>query len=129
MNDAEGTIEVFFDGECPLCAREINMLRNMDKGNQIAFTDIASSSFSAASYGQNMDTLMGSMHVRLADGTWIEGVESFRRLYGTLGFTSIVRLTRLPGVKTLLDWGYARFANNRLRLTGRCEDATCKADR
>lgn len=38
-------IEVFFDGDCPLCIREINMLRWLDKKNKIKFTDIAGPDF------------------------------------------------------------------------------------
>ena len=34
-------IEVFFDGDCPLCVKEIGMLRWMDRKNRIRFTDIA----------------------------------------------------------------------------------------
>ena len=35
----------------------------------------------------------------------------------------LVWLTRLPIVRQLLDLGYAAFARNRLRLTGRCTSA------
>ena len=41
-------VEVFYDGECPLCLREIKMLRWMDRREQIRFTNIADSSLSTA---------------------------------------------------------------------------------
>ena len=34
-------IEVFHDGGCPLCNREIEMLRRLDTKGRIKFTDIA----------------------------------------------------------------------------------------
>jgi predicted DCC family thiol-disulfide oxidoreductase YuxK len=33
--------EVFFDGQCPICVREIRMLSKLDRREKIRFTDIA----------------------------------------------------------------------------------------
>ena len=33
-------IEVFFDGGCPLCLREVTMLRGWDKRDKIRFNDV-----------------------------------------------------------------------------------------
>lgn len=117
-------VQVFFDGECPLCMREINLLRRLDRRERIEFTDIAAADFDASGYGTDHATLMGSIHGRLPGGRWIHGVEVFRRLYAAVGLGWIVALTRVPGVSHLLDAAYGVFARNRLRLTGRC-DATC----
>ena len=119
-------IEVFYDGDCPLCIREINMLRNMDKHRRIKFTDISSSEFDITCVNLTMQMLMDRIHGRLPDGTLIEGVEVFRQLYSAVGFTWIVKLTRIPGISHLLDWGYRIFAKNRLKWTGRCADGSCK---
>lgn len=118
-------VEVFFDGECPLCMREIRMLQRLDRRQRIRFTDIAAPSFDLAATGLSWETLMDRIHGRLPDGSRIEGVEVFRRLYGAVGFGMIVRLTRLPGVSHLLDAAYRVFARNRLRLTGRCDAQGC----
>ena len=119
-------IEVFFDGECPLCIREINMLRWLDKKNKILFTDIAVEGFNPESTGVSWQTLMDKIHGRLPDGTLIEGVEVFRRLYSAVGFGWIMAATRWPGISHLLDWAYRVFAKNRLKWTGRCVDDSCK---
>ncbi|HYQ43870.1 MAG TPA: DUF393 domain-containing protein [Polyangiaceae bacterium] len=120
-------VEVFYDGACPLCRSEIEMLRRKDKKQRILFTDIAEPSFDATSVGVAWPTLMARIHGRLPDGTWIEGVEVFRRLYAAVGFSSLVALTRLPLVTQLLDLSYRAFAKNRLRFTGRCSDDACPA--
>ncbi len=117
------TIEMFYDGDCPLCMRETRLLRRMDRKNRIQFTNIADKGFDASAVGKTQPELMAQMHGRLADGTWITGVEVFRRLYAAVGFGPIVWLTRLPMIKQLLDLGYRIFAKNRLRLTGRCNEA------
>jgi len=118
-------VEVFFDGECPLCRKEIALLRRWDRRGRIRFVDIAAPDFHPADYGIDHEQLMAEMHGRLPDGTWIRGVEVFRRLYSAVGLSWLVAVTRWPGIAQTLDWGYRVFARNRLRWTGRC-DAACK---
>jgi predicted DCC family thiol-disulfide oxidoreductase YuxK len=116
-------VEVFYDGGCPLCRREIGLLRRMDRRGRIRFTDIVAPEFDATRLGTTHAELMAEIRGRLPDGTWIAGVEVFRRLYSAVGCGWLVAPTRLPGISHLLDWGYRVFARNRLRLTGRCTDA------
>jgi predicted DCC family thiol-disulfide oxidoreductase YuxK len=120
-------VEVFYDGDCPLCAREIRVLRRLDRRGRVRFTDIAAPGFDAAAHGKSHADFMRRMQARLADGTWVEGVETFRRLYAAVGFRWIAALSRAPGVAQALDLAYAAFAKNRLRLTGRCESDACAA--
>ena len=127
MNDPNWEVEVFYDGECPLCIREIRMLRWMDRKQRIRFTDIAREGFSPEAYGKGMDELMGEIHARLPDNTWITGVEVFRLLYSAVGFKTLANLTRLPILSSLLNFSYRAFAKTRLRLTGRCSTSgACK---
>lgn len=100
------------------------MLRRLDRAGRILFTDIASPGFhppSDVDYG----TLMDRIHARRGD-EWYEGVEVFRQLYGEVGLSPLVALSRAPGIAQLLDVAYRSFAKNRLRLTGRCEDGVCE---
>ena len=117
--------EVFYDGGCPLCVREIGMLRRWDRRQKIRFTDIDAADFRGQDFGKSYDELMAQMHGRLPDGTWIRGVEVFRRLYSAVGFGPLVFLSRFPGISQTLDLGYTLFARNRLRLTGRCTTDSC----
>lgn len=123
---ADFDIEMFHDGDCPLCMREVRLLQRLDRRSRIRFTDIAAPDFDAADVGVDWGTLMDRMHGRLPDGTLVEGVEVFRRLYAAVGFGPLVAITRLPGLTHLLDLGYRVFAKNRLRLTGRCSDGVCE---
>jgi len=118
-------LEVWFDGACPLCAREVAFLRRLDRGGRIRFTDIAAPGFDAPATGIAWQDLMDRIHARLADGTVVEGVEVFRRLYATVGWGWLVPPTRLPGVRQLLDLAYRVFARNRMRFTGRCAAGAC----
>ena len=118
-------IEVFFDGGCPLCVREIRLLKHWDRLAKIKFTDIHEASFAAADIGKSHEELMARMQGRLPDGTWVSGVEVFRRMYSAVGFGPLVWISRWPLISQLLDVGYIVFARNRLWLTGRCRTGSC----
>ncbi len=118
-------IEVWFDGACPLCTREVAFLRRLDQQGRIRFTDLAAPGFDVAATGIAWSDLNDRIHARLADGTTVEGVEVFRRLYTAVGYGWLVAPTRLPGIRQLLDVAYRAFARNRLRLTGRCTPERC----
>jgi predicted DCC family thiol-disulfide oxidoreductase YuxK len=122
-------VELFNDGACPLCLREVRMLARRDRRRRISFIDIAAERFDPTTTGLSWETLMARIHGRLPDGTLIEGVEVFRRLYAALGLGRIVALSRLPGVAQLLDVCYRLFARHRLRLTGRCANRACTIHR
>lgn len=114
------SVEVFYDGDCPLCKKEIHLLQWLDRKKRIRFTDIAKPSFDAESYGLTFQEFMDEIQGRLPSGEWITGVEVFRHLYAAVGLKPLVFITRLPGIRQALDWSYRKFAKQRLRLTGRC---------
>ena len=121
-------VEVFYDGECPICRREIRLLRRLDRHSRIRFSDISADDFSARDFDRTMSDFMDEIQGRLPGGEWITGVEVFRRLYAAVGLGPLVSLTRLPGISWGLDAGYRVFAKNRLKLTGRCSTETCGID-
>ena len=121
--------EVFYDGDCPLCVREIRFLRRMDrKKGHVLFTDIAAPGFDAMSHaGVSQDDLMAEIYGRTQSGELVSGMEVFRRLYAAVGLGFLFAPTGWPGLRVFFDAAYRLFAKNRLRLTGRCkEDGVCK---
>lgn len=123
-------ITLLFDGECPLCAREVAMLRRLDRARgRIAFADIAAPGFDAGRYGRSDAELMARIHGVLGDGRVVEGLEVFRRAYAAVGLGWALAWTDWPGLRRVADAGYRWFARNRLRLTGRsahaCESGRC----
>jgi predicted DCC family thiol-disulfide oxidoreductase YuxK len=122
-------IRVLYDGDCPLCSREIRFLKGRDRGRgRIDFEDIAVSSFDPGVYGLDARQVMARIHGVLPDGTVVEGVEVFRRAYAAVGLGWLVAPTRWPGLRRLADLAYRNFARNRLRWTGRgstCEGGRC----
>lgn len=126
-------IRVLYDGECPLCSREIRFLGRRDRGRKrIQFEDISRPEFDPATYGLDDGQVMARIHGVLPDGAVVEGVEVFRRAYAAVGMGWLVAPTRWPGLRQLAEFAYRLFARNRLRWTGRkptCGDGRCQMER
>ena len=123
-------ITVYFDGDCPMCLREVAWLQRRDRQGRVVAVDIAAADFDPAPTGRTLDALMASLHVQLADGRWVDGVESFRQLYRAVGLGWIVAPTGWPVLRTAFDAAYRAFARRRVRigqLLGRpsCEGGSC----
>lgn len=125
--------EVFFDGKCPLCRREIDMIRRKDKQNKLLLTDISVPGFELP--GHSMKRLMQEIHGRNPDGSFVTGVEVFRQIYDRIGFGMLVTPTRFPVVRQLLGlayWGFAklRYAHAMHRakryLEESCDSEACE---
>lgn len=112
MSDKQ-RIEVFFDGACPICSREMAMVRKLDRDHNVSCTDIAACEFDANAQGLDADAVNRHIHARLSDGRIVTGVEVFRQIYGTLGFRRCVSWSRRPWVAKTLDYCYGIFARYR----------------
>jgi predicted DCC family thiol-disulfide oxidoreductase YuxK len=121
-------LEILYDGDCPLCSREIAGLRRLDRKGRLSFVDIAPSGFDPSRYGLDRAAVMGRIHAVLPDGRMVEGMEVFRRAYGAVGLGWLLAPSRWPGLRRVFDAAYRVFARNRLRWTGRRE-ASCTTER
>lgn len=114
-------IKLLYDGECPLCVREVNFLTKRDAGRGlVAFVDIAADDYNAeANGGIDYETAMGRIHAVLPDGTLVKNIEVFRRVYETLGMGWVYAATKLPIIGASANFLYGIWADLRLSLTGR----------
>lgn len=124
-------MKLLYDGECPLCLREVNFLRRRDAGRgRVAFVDIAAEDYNPAENANiDFEAAMGRIHAIGADGRIYKNVEVFREIYTVLGLGWVYAITKLPGVGAVADWLYSLWADRRLALTGRPDLATLVADR
>ena len=120
-------LEVFYDGDCPLCKREIDWLRKKDRQQKVLFTDLTDPGLDLNRLGRTYEELMGHIHGRLRDGSWITGMNLFEELYALVGLGWLMAPARWKLTRPLMFKAYSFFAKHRLRLTGRhCENGTCK---
>ncbi|XP_077214725.1 putative thiol-disulfide oxidoreductase DCC [Tasmannia lanceolata] len=114
-------IKMLYDGECPLCMREVNMLKERNKlYGAIKFVDISSNEYSVEeNEGLDYKTVMGRIHAILSDGTVVRDVEAFRRLYEEVGLGWVYAITKYEPVATIASAVYGVWAQYRLQITGR----------
>jgi predicted DCC family thiol-disulfide oxidoreductase YuxK len=118
-------LTVFFDGECPLCRREIAWLSKRTK--EVDFIDISLPSFSATAFGYTQEGLMSEIHAQLGEQKLV-GMDVFRELYNRCGLGWLAAPTAIWPLRPIFDWLYRVFARNRLKLTGRCGSKDCSPD-
>ena len=123
------SMRILVDGKCPLCAREGEMLRRLDRGRgRVVIEDIAAPEFDPGRYGLSMEAVMGAIHGIEADGSITRGMEVFRRAYDAVGLGWLLRWTAWWPFRPVTDRFYRWFARNRMFLTGRgkeCVDGRC----
>lgn len=128
---ASWKVKLLYDGQCPLCVREVNFLQKQDRGRGlVAFVDIADDAYlPEQNAGIDFATAMGRIHAIKADGSVIKNVEVFRQIYTVLGIGWVYAATKWPLVGPTVDWLYGIWANWRLALTGRPDLQTLVVER
>ncbi|GMN45824.1 hypothetical protein TIFTF001_015016 [Ficus carica] len=116
-------IKMLYDGDCPLCMREVNMLRERNKRyGTIKFVDISSEDYSPEeNQGLDFQTVMGRIHAILDDGTVVTDVDAFRKLYEQVGLGWVYAITKYEPIGKLADVVYSVWAKYRLPITGKSQ--------
>jgi predicted DCC family thiol-disulfide oxidoreductase YuxK len=118
-------LTVLYDGACPLCCREVRMLRHRDQLHngarlRLAFVDIDAADYDPAAHaGIDYRQAMGRIHAVQADGTVVSDMAVFRRAYALVGLGWLLAPTGWPGLSRLADVAYGLWARWRLPFTGR----------
>lgn len=110
---------VFYDGECPLCKREIAWLAKRTPEGTVNFDDITSTTSSYPSYGLDYDTIMARIHGVNENGDVVQGLDVIRSLYRKANLGWLATISEVPLVRQLCDFGYSVFARLRPYLPGR----------
>jgi len=121
-------IKMLYDGQCPLCKREVRVVTKHDKRGAIEPVDIASEGFDAQALGLTLPAVHARMHAILPDGRVVTGMEAFRQIYDAIGMGWLWKWTGWPILRPIFDVLYAGFARVRPRLqrkSNRCDDGAC----
>jgi len=111
---------VLYDGACPLCVREIEMLRARDTRSALSLVDVADDAYSPSeNAGIEYETAMATIHGLTPDERVITGVEVFERAYAAVGMGWVYAFTRVPALLNAANAVYDVWARYRLEVTGR----------
>ncbi|MFM6950140.1 MAG: thiol-disulfide oxidoreductase DCC family protein [Novosphingobium sp.] len=115
MDPARNTLEVWYDGACPLCRREIALMRRLDRAGRIRFADVADPSTACPI---DRAELLARFHAR-ENGILLSGAAAFAAMWRAIPLLwPLGQVARLPLVLRGLEWGYRHFLRLRPRLQG-----------
>lgn len=110
-------LTIFYDGGCPLCAREIAFYRRRAGADRLAWIDVATWRAEEGVGGLSKAAALARFHVMTADGRLFQGGRAFAHLWRALpAFRLLGWLGLSPPVAWLLDRGYDWFLLRRPRL-------------
>jgi predicted DCC family thiol-disulfide oxidoreductase YuxK len=99
-------LQVWYDGACPLCRREIALMRRLDRRGAIAFLDVAGPD---AACPLDRATLLARFHAR-EGGRMLSGAAAFAAMWRAIPLLRPLGLAaRNPAVLWLLERSYRLF--------------------
>lgn len=101
-------LTVWFDGACPLCRREIGLMRRLDRRGAIDFVDIASGAEGVCPIDRQ--ELLRRFHAQERDGPILVGAAAFAAMWRAIPILRPLGiLARWPPLLALLDVAYRGF--------------------
>jgi len=130
-------LTLYYDGDCPLCAREIQLLRQRADVQRLCLVDIGLNDFHPESVGHSRETLQNRLHARFADGQWVTGLDATLWSWRAAGLERWAIPLTWPALRPLLELGYRLFCRLRPHLdwlphpdaSRRCSKAACSINR
>ena len=114
---------LYYDGQCPLCSREVAKLRKISDGLTLCdIHDVEDDSL------PDRDLLLRELHYRDAKGRLRVGLEANVAAWQHTRFGWLWRALLLPGIRPLAERAYNRWAKQRYqRLYGDGVDRRSRA--
>ena len=107
----------FYDGMCPLCTKEVRLLKHWDTQHKIRFVDVQDEEIQKEFPQFSFEDLMAVLHVQTLQGEVYKGVEATIRAWQAAGKGGWVRWLNWWPICYFSRWAYAVFAKNRQRFS------------
>lgn len=110
MAGGQADVTVWYDSGCPLCVREIALMRRLDRHGRIAFVDAVC----ATDCPLDTETLLARFHARERGGPIVSGAAAFAAMWRALPLLRPIGiLARFPPMLWLLERLYRGFLSVR----------------
>ncbi len=116
--------EVYYDGGCPACRREMAHYRAQQAAVPIRFTDVVAEPERLAAIGITQRDAIHRLHARDEAGRILVGMRAFHGVWSRIPrYAGFARRLEWLITSRAMEWLYARFCD--LRLPWRCRGGTC----
>jgi predicted DCC family thiol-disulfide oxidoreductase YuxK len=109
-------ITIYYDASCPICEREIRLLKEFDRDNKIKLIDCSPLSYEGEA-GFSRESMMKLIHAKASDGQWLIGAPVFAAAYAVSGIPSMANMWGARSLQPLWRIVYPWIANNRQLLS------------
>ena len=124
-------MKIFYDGQCPLCAKEMTSLKSHDTDHKISFIDVHSNSFEQDYPSINKQHALQILHGLDNNNNLLLGLDVTYCAWQTVKKHKWLILLRKQPIKWFADKAYLFFAKHRMKISGllmpnQCDKSGCK---
>ena len=113
MPDETPAVRVWYDSQCPLCLREIDLMRRLDSRGAIDFIDL----YTARDCPVDRSELLERFHAQEAGQPAVSGAAAFAAMWRAIpALRPLGLIARFPPVLWALEGAYRVFLRFRPRL-------------
>lgn len=106
-------LTVWFDGDCPVCAAEIGLMRRLDRGRAIEFVDL----HLPGACPKDRAARLARLHAQVRGGPMVSGAEAFVAMWRVLpALRPLAVVASRPMTLWLLERAYSLFLRVRPSL-------------
>ncbi|WP_336366374.1 thiol-disulfide oxidoreductase DCC family protein [Marinobacter sp. C2H3] len=116
---------LFYDGRCPLCAREIRTLRKLQDGN-LLFADVHQQNPTSETLPSREELLL-RLHLMTPTGDWVTGLNATVRAWSHTAVGWLFKPLLWPGIYPIANRAYERWADRRFARKYACATGTACA--
>jgi predicted DCC family thiol-disulfide oxidoreductase YuxK len=109
---------LYFDGTCPLCSKEIALLKKLSN-DQVIFADIHELSFDNPST-PSRESLLRRLHLKRGSGEWLIGLDANVAVWSHTSHGFLFKILRWPIIRNIADTVYANWADKRYQKRFEC---------
>lgn len=118
---------VLYDGQCRFCRSRVANLRRLDLGGRLAFMSLHDDRVAHDFPEISRERLLEEMFVVDTSGNARSGATAVRYLSRRLPLLwPLAPFLHVPGSLPVWNWLYRLVARNRMRLSGTCDEGTCR---
>ena len=110
-------LTIYYDGHCPLCMQEMQLLKGYDNKKSILLVDLHYDNFSRDHPHINTSEAIRILHGQLDTGELLLGLDVTCKAWSLVGKHKWLAILRWPLIRTIADLIYRVFARYRSKIS------------